>query len=367
MARPLFCSRPRFIFIHQRSFLFFVLTDCDETLSGDNDAGYRGCQTKTNSGATCQRWDSQIPNSHDYLANYPDGDLSSNYCRNPDGKPTIWCYTMDGDRYEYCTPMLVSARYLRECTPGHYCDGDLLEKACEAGTYAGGTSSVVCLTLSNGHYAADASGNHVTEAGVVSVVCPAGWYCSNGDKVPCDDAGDYCEEESSAPAGCAAGFFCPDTATKTECTSGSYCPARSTVESDCAGGHYCSTPASQVECEVGTFCKERSAVPEPCLSCAVGQGQIAPCTTETNTQCEACGANEVSTGGDSDCVACGNSTISNVAQSACLPCPIGEYREGGMDVCESIPCLAGTYCVTASTKKDCPKGMLIISYLSMCN
>jgi hypothetical protein len=256
---------------------------------------------------------------------------------------------------------------LQECTPGHYCDGDLLEKACEAGTYAGGTSTVACLPLKNGYYAADASGNHVTEAGVVSVVCPVGWHCSNGDKVSCDDDGDYCEEGSSTPAECAAGFFCPDTATKTECTSGSYCPARSTVESDCAGGHYCSTPASQVECEVGTFCEERSAVPEPCLSCAVGEGQIAPCTTETNTQCEACGANEVSTGGDSDCVACENSTISNAAKSACLPCPIGEYREGGMDICESIPCLAGTYCVTASTKKDCPKGMLILSYLSMCN
>ena len=79
---------------------------CDETLSGENDAGYRGCQTKTNSGATCQRWDSQAPNVHGVTpANYPDSDLSSNYCRNPDGGPTIWCYTMDGDRYEYCTPI----------------------------------------------------------------------------------------------------------------------------------------------------------------------------------------------------------------------------------------------------------------------
>ena len=80
--------------------------DCDETLSGDNDGGYRGCQTKTNSGATCQRWDSQTPNKHtsNTPATDPDSDLSYNYCRNPDGEETIWCYTMDGERWEYCTP-----------------------------------------------------------------------------------------------------------------------------------------------------------------------------------------------------------------------------------------------------------------------
>ena len=30
-------------------------------------------------------------------------DLHSNFCRNPDGEKTIWCYTIDPEvRWEYC-------------------------------------------------------------------------------------------------------------------------------------------------------------------------------------------------------------------------------------------------------------------------
>ena len=32
-----------------------------------------------------------------------------NYCRNPDGEPTVWCYTTDpGDRWEHCDVPLCS-------------------------------------------------------------------------------------------------------------------------------------------------------------------------------------------------------------------------------------------------------------------
>ena len=34
---------------------------CDETLRGWRDEGYRGCQTRTRNGRTCQQWDSQSP------------------------------------------------------------------------------------------------------------------------------------------------------------------------------------------------------------------------------------------------------------------------------------------------------------------
>ena len=35
--------------------------------------------------------------------NYPDSGLVANYCRNPDGEPAAWCYTMDsGIRFELC-------------------------------------------------------------------------------------------------------------------------------------------------------------------------------------------------------------------------------------------------------------------------
>jgi len=83
-------------------------SDCDEGLIGTKDSGYRGCQTLTRSGRTCQAWNSQVPQKHSRTAaNYPDANLTENYCRNPDGEgDTIWCYTEDVEkRWEYCDPM----------------------------------------------------------------------------------------------------------------------------------------------------------------------------------------------------------------------------------------------------------------------
>ena len=77
---------------------------CDETLRGQGGIGYRGCQTKTRSGRTCQQWDSQSPHGHSNR-NCAKGSCGNNYCRNPDGAPTIWCYTTDRyKRWEYCDP-----------------------------------------------------------------------------------------------------------------------------------------------------------------------------------------------------------------------------------------------------------------------
>ena len=35
---------------------YYANLPCDETLAGDKDVLYRGCQTKTTSGRTCQAW-----------------------------------------------------------------------------------------------------------------------------------------------------------------------------------------------------------------------------------------------------------------------------------------------------------------------
>merc|ERR1712166_856445 len=81
---------------------------CDETLRGSGDAGYRGCQSVTKSGRKCQGWWKQSPHEHSANTpeNNPNDDLASNYCRNPDGEDTIWCYTMDdGKRWEECNPL----------------------------------------------------------------------------------------------------------------------------------------------------------------------------------------------------------------------------------------------------------------------
>ena len=78
---------------------------CDETLSGEKDAGYRGCQAKTVSGKTCQSWNLQTPHEHTKVLGEK-GVGDHNYCRNPDGEDTIWCYTTDADkRWESCEPL----------------------------------------------------------------------------------------------------------------------------------------------------------------------------------------------------------------------------------------------------------------------
>jgi len=79
------------------------VSTCDETYVG-NGAGYRGCQTLTRSGKTCQKWTSQTPHSQNLMRV---GD--HNFCRNPDGEPSIWCYTTDpAKRWEYCDPAAAS-------------------------------------------------------------------------------------------------------------------------------------------------------------------------------------------------------------------------------------------------------------------
>lgn len=80
---------------------------CDETAHGFRDGAYRGCQTITRSGRTCQRWDAQAPHAHNKTAAlYPLADMRENFCRNPTNELTIWCYTTDSeDSWEFCDPM----------------------------------------------------------------------------------------------------------------------------------------------------------------------------------------------------------------------------------------------------------------------
>ncbi|KAI8482529.1 hypothetical protein Bbelb_397650 [Branchiostoma belcheri] len=67
-------------------------------------ASYRGTVSVTKTGRTCQRWDSQTPHVHDRTPwKYPSSGLEQNYCRNPDGTASLWCYTMHrSSRWEYC-------------------------------------------------------------------------------------------------------------------------------------------------------------------------------------------------------------------------------------------------------------------------
>jgi len=100
--------------------------------SAAKHSDYRGTESVTINGRTCQKWTSQKPNSHTYTPeNYPGMGLGDhNYCRNPSfatsGERT-WCYTTDGPRWEYCA--------VRTCDDG------------EAASKTSGTGSTPLIVL----------------------------------------------------------------------------------------------------------------------------------------------------------------------------------------------------------------------------
>ncbi|KAL8432333.1 hypothetical protein ACSSS7_004700 [Eimeria intestinalis] len=80
---------------------------CDERM-GRKD-GYRGCQTQTRLGKTCQAWASQSPHKHNLLTTE-----EHNFCRNPGGEPYIWCFTTDpAVRFDICDPVGLTRQYLQ--------------------------------------------------------------------------------------------------------------------------------------------------------------------------------------------------------------------------------------------------------------
>ena len=91
--------------LHQHYTL--LILDCKPGVDGSE---YRGPQTQTADGHTCQRWDTQTPHPHTYIqaSMFPEFDTSTpaNMCRNPAGpsKPEgPWCFTTSPDaQWGYC-------------------------------------------------------------------------------------------------------------------------------------------------------------------------------------------------------------------------------------------------------------------------
>jgi hypothetical protein len=77
-----------------------------ECFTEDDGKDYRGNVAITKSGRTCQSWAEQTPWHHTRTSTYyPDSGLGGhNFCRNPDGEPGPWCYTLDYPdmRFELC-------------------------------------------------------------------------------------------------------------------------------------------------------------------------------------------------------------------------------------------------------------------------
>ena len=83
-----------------------VVAECLFTRHG---TAYMGAVSRTRSGQTCQRWDTQTPHSHPYVTAtfFPDQTVAAagNRCRNPraDRAGGVWCYTNQTQtQWEYC-------------------------------------------------------------------------------------------------------------------------------------------------------------------------------------------------------------------------------------------------------------------------
>jgi len=66
---------------------------------------YRGTVSTTRYGRNCQNWDSDFPHPHGWhSATYANRGIgNNNYCRNPSGERTAWCYTTNlFHRWEIC-------------------------------------------------------------------------------------------------------------------------------------------------------------------------------------------------------------------------------------------------------------------------
>jgi len=97
----------------------FVAVDLsNEELTGDGK-DYNGLQTLTRSGRKCQKWDSQTPHANTMKTKYDTANLTSNYCRNPNGAIYIWCFTQEADvRWELCNT-LNNPAWARQCPDGY--------------------------------------------------------------------------------------------------------------------------------------------------------------------------------------------------------------------------------------------------------
>ncbi|CAH2275686.1 hepatocyte growth factor [Pelobates cultripes] len=97
-----------------------ITKDC---IKGQGE-GYRGTISTTYNGIQCQRWDSQFPHQHNFTPeHYKCKNLSENYCRNPDGSESPWCFTTDPNtRIGHCSQIpKCEASNLQEC---YYGNGD---------------------------------------------------------------------------------------------------------------------------------------------------------------------------------------------------------------------------------------------------
>ena len=106
---------PQFIRSIEETKPFIISSNTDvcskpgaETLVGENDSEYVGCQGKAKSGNTCLKWDFEYAQEKGEVSAAYGTDGGHNYCRNPKAsQPSIWCYTGNKEfpTIEKCDPI----------------------------------------------------------------------------------------------------------------------------------------------------------------------------------------------------------------------------------------------------------------------
>ena len=296
----------------------------------------------------------------------------------------------------FCNEEGVATLDGKRCPPGYYCAGQGTPPAlCPAGTMAPGgdepfKSLLDCLPCEAGRYCPVPS---ELSPNIDGVVCPVGFECPEGNRVPflCR-AGRFCPEEGLAEGlPCEAGFFCPE----------------STVNIFVNGSTNASDPIqklSEYYCDFPYYCPEESASP---LYCQLGYEPIESDDLRTNPFdfCSICSAGSFrATFNETSCLPCLEGFYcpegtSNLGDNICTEgheCPLGgkpsffdydqdctvdpesnssvccktENRELCYDPNMPIPCIPGTYSFGPGNKQclDCPVNTLNrFSEMTQCN
>ena len=301
------------------------------------------------------------------------------------------------------------------CPTGHYCPrGSGFKIPCPPGSYNDdtGMKDLKCKPCPEGFYCPDpglaiypddslkcAPGYHCIGGaaypnqadGTYGELCPLGYYCPEGLKIPCD-AGYYgtsegledqfgsngcslcpkgfdCSENSNSVVTdlldhkCEAGYTCPNEGTgtggntKIECLSeGKYCPSGMFVEQDCPAGSWndaATSPDVHTSCGLcpeGFVCNGQEK-----KICPIGFYCPSGSSETTAIGCPAGTYSPKSIADDTDA-----SGLTRLSQ--CEPCPSGKYCPflTSWSQLENLDCYDGFDCqigsITPSPELICPKG-----------
>jgi hypothetical protein len=146
-----------------------------------------------------------------------------------------------------------------DCPAGFFCPVGAVEPiVCAKGTFCGGRSQLP-TPVQSGYYQVDAKGAFTVASAHNQTMCPAGFYCTQGQHVACA-VGTYCPAGASVQMACPQGSYCASPSEMMDCGAGSYCPEGSVARQICEAGYFCSLPWKKEICIEGAYCPEGSVI-----------------------------------------------------------------------------------------------------------